>query len=219
MNIIQKIYKDLLEMHGYQGWWPLTSINYHPKDYSYPKNNKQKYEICIGCILTQNTSWKQAKKALSNLNISNLLDPISIINSNINKLKNLIKPAGYFNQKSKKLIEFTKFYLTLKNKKPSREELLNIWGIGQETADSMLLYAFKTPSFIIDNYTKRILIQFKLIKENTPYQEIKNVFEKNLKKDLKVYQEYHALLVKHAKLYYNKNSNQKLCPLYKKYKS
>jgi len=194
MNQIQKLYKELLKEYGHQGWWPLIDVNgYHHKDYSYPKNKNQIFEICVGAILTQNTSWKQVEKALINLSKLKALEPKALKELNNNKLKKAIKPTGYFNQKAKKLKIFAEFYLDLKGKTPTRIQLLEIWGIGPETADSILLYAYKQPTFIIDAYTKRIM-NFK-----GKYDELKQLFEDNLKKDYKLYQEFHALLVEAGK--------------------
>lgn len=213
MNKIEKMYNSLYKKYGPQGWWPLLELNfkginptktgsmkgYHPGDYSYPSTEKQKFEICIGAVLTQNTSWVQAEKSLSNLNSAKILNPKSIIKAEHEKLASLIKPAGYFNQKARKLKEFSNFYSGLNGKTPSREQLLNVWGIGEETADSMLLYAFKFPSFVVDSYTKRIFSSIGIISKDARYSEIKSLFESSIKKNLEIYQEYHALIVEHAK--------------------
>jgi len=216
MNLLKRIYSILLKKYGFQGWWPLLDCNgtnptktglikgYHPKDYSYPGNNKQRFEICIGAILTQNTSWPQVEKALLNLKGLKALTPQAIKKLNLEKLKQVIKPSGYFNQKAGKIKEFTDFYLSLKNKSPARDELLNVWGIGPETADSILLYAFNVPEFVVDAYTRRIFSKLGFIKKHASYEEIKKLFEKNLPKNPRIYQEYHALIVEHAKRYYSK---------------
>ena len=116
MNKIEKIYHNLLKEYGPQGWWPLLELDnsnhinitktgtingYHPNDYSYPKNENQQLEICIGAILTQNTSWTQVEKALINLKRMNALSVKGFKKLSIGKLKEAIKPAGYYNQKSK----------------------------------------------------------------------------------------------------------------------
>ena len=222
MNKILTIYKILLKTYKNQGWWPLLKLHsfknkgtnptktgsvngYHPDDYSYPKDRKQQYEICVGAILTQNTSWPQVEKALINLNGIKAIDPKAIYDMDIELLKQLIRPAGYFNQKAIYLKEFTEFFLDLKQKDvPTRKQLLEIKGIGDETADSIMLYAFSKPEFVIDAYTKRILLHLGLISEKSSYMEIKALFEDNFPKDHKLYQEYHALIVEHAKHHYNK---------------
>lgn len=214
--MISKIYDWLMREYGPQGWWPLLDCEgsnptktgavkgYHPGDYTYPKNEKQRFEICIGAILTQNTGWVQVEKALLNMKEKNLLSAKAINKCDVEVLKKLIKPTGYFNQKAKKLKIFSEFFLTLRGRTPKRKELLELWGIGPETADSMLLYAYKIPTFVVDAYTKRIFTNLGLIEKDAKYDKVKELFEKNLETDYKLFQEYHALIVEHAKNYYNK---------------
>lgn len=227
MHPIQKMYKFLLHEYGPQGWWPLLdhcgtnptktgSVNgYHPGDYSFPKTKLQQFEICIGAILTQNTSWVQVEKALQSLASLQALSPDDISHLSLQQLKQAIRPAGYFNQKARKLKEFTSFYTSLNNAVPTREHLLGVWGIGEETADSMLLYAFRVPSFVVDAYTRRIFTHLYLAPDNASYQEIKAVVEQQLEPSLEAYQEFHALLVEHAKRYYSKKPYGAECPLRK----
>ena len=215
-NIFIKIYEELLRQYGCQGWWPING-KYHPKDYRLPNSRNQVYETCIGAILTQSIGWASVEKALGNLKMLNVIDPEKLMKLDDDTLKQAIKPAGYFNQKARKLREFTKLFITLNNRVPSREQLLNIWGIGNETADSMLLYAFKVPTFVVDSYTKRIFIKLKYIPQNADYNAIKGLFERNLPPNLIIYQEYHAMIVEHAKRYYTHNGDYHLCPLYKKF--
>ncbi len=229
MNIISQIYCDLLNIYGPRGWWPILGhsktssskagrvIGYHPLDYTVPKNINQQYEICVGAILTQNTAWLNVEKALLNLKKAGLLSAEGLLRADIETIKDAIRPAGYFNQKTKKLIIFSEFFASLKNRTPSREELLNLWGVGRETADSMLLYAFNTPTFVVDVYTKRIFSNIGLLSQDQNYDSIKQFFEENLEKNPKVYQEFHALIVEHAKQYYTKKQDYKNCPLYKRY--
>jgi endonuclease-3 related protein len=208
------VYNELLKKYGYQGWWPLLDYNganptktgsikgYHPKDYSFPKNDSQRFEICVGAILAQNTSWVNAEKSLNNLFINNFINPDKIIN-NFDKIKDFIKPSGYFNIKAGYLINFSRFFLTLKGRVPSREELLIIKGIGMETADSMLLYAYGKPFFVVDAYTKRLVKTLGLINSSN-YEEIRAFFEKNLPNKCELFAEFHSLIVEHAKYYYSK---------------
>lgn len=212
--MIHSFYKELLDKYGYQGWWPLFDIKpskfnsfedtpaYHPGDYSYPKTRKQRFEICLGAILTQNTSWKNVEKALLNLKRVGLFTPEKILNSSPENFKEAIRPAGYFNQKAKKLKVFSDFFLRLK-RQPKRRELLDLWGIGPETADSILLYAYKEPVFVVDTYTRRIFSGLSLIKGDEDYETIRKIFENNLPSDYRIFQEYHALIVEHAKNYKN----------------
>ena len=204
MNKFLKIFNILLKEYGPQGWWPVKGEYHSHKQ----KNKNEIFEICVGAILTQNTAWKNVEKALINL------DPISpekIKQLSDEKLKEAIMPAGYFNQKAAYLKIFTDYFLELK-KTPTREELLSIKGIGNETADSMLLYAFNQPEFVVDLYTKRIFERLGLINAKS-YSETKELFEKNLKKDQNLFQEYHALIVEHAKRFCQKDPKCQDCPL------
>jgi len=192
-NIIYKIYKILLDEYGKQGWWPVGG-RYFPE-----KENK--YEIILGAILTQNTAWKNVEKALWNLRKEGLIDPENIMKIDTNQLATLIKPSGYYNQKAKRLKEVTRsiiIYLK-ENTLPSREELLNIKGIGPETADSILLYAFHIPIFVVDAYTRRLLYRIGLCKTPCAYNKAQDIFMSNLPPDEKLFNEYHALIVKHGK--------------------
>ncbi|MBI1970568.1 endonuclease III domain-containing protein [Candidatus Woesearchaeota archaeon] len=213
---LYSIYTVLLKEYGMQGWWPLLAhqgmnptktgsiTGYHPGDYSFPKNEQQRFEICIGAILTQNTSWVQVEKALKALNQLNALTIEGMAKLSLQRLKIAIKPAGYFNQKAKKIREFVVFFTYLDGRTPSREELLSVWGVGPETADSILLYAYHVPSFVVDAYTRRILSHLRLIEETASYNDIKAMMEQALPQEVVVYQEYHALLVEHAKQQYSK---------------
>lgn len=232
-----KIYDTLYKKYGPQGWWPLTSVDgcnptktgsvngYHPGDYSYPRTRLETFEICVGAILTQNTAWPSVEKSLLNLKCEVERDggreggisPERILKMDSEVLKMAIKPAGYFNQKARKLREFSRFFIDLKGRVPSRDELLAIWGVGPETADSMLLYAFKVPTFVVDTYTRRIFVGLKMVGVKDSYDDIKAVFEKAIKPDLQVYQEYHALIVEHAKRHYSSKGDKGTCPLAKEF--
>ncbi len=213
---IPEIYNILSEEYGAQGWWPLIDLRnvknkkaeeaggYHPFDYSLPKTRKQVYEVCIGSILTQSIGWKNVEKSLLKLKNIGAIDPKVLLSLSDARLKSAIKSAGYYNEKAKKLKVFTRFFMSLKHQNPTRDELLDIWGIGRETADSILLYAFKVPTFVVDAYTKRVFVRLGAIHESLDYDEIKGLFENSLDQDFAVYQEYHALIVWHAKNYCKK---------------
>ncbi len=216
---VKKIYKKLLAHFGPQGWWPIFDRKLGKCVYGHCKSDS--FEICVGAILTQNTAWKNVEKALANLHQvchperpracrggvegSQVgLTPQFIFSCK--NLEKLIQPAGYYNQKAKKLRIFSEWWL----KKPQiimtrpchynlRRELLNIWGIGPETADSMLLYAFNKPVFVIDAYTKRLCKEFDT--EFKTYDEYRNFFESQLPKSVKLFNEYHALIVAWGKLH------------------
>ena len=221
---IEKIYKKLLLHFGPQGWWPIfdkksqqcsyfTTIGSRKSD-----SGKKQFEICIGAILTQNTAWKNVEKALCNLSRAECLSPEKILKCH--KLEELIRPAGYYNQKAKKLRIFSEWW---KKNSPSlskeglrevdllttlRLKLLNLWGIGPETADSMLLYAFKKPIFVVDAYTKRLCRECGV--EFNTYDQYCQFFESQFPKSVrldsepkraKFFNEYHALIVAWGKLY------------------
>ncbi len=211
MNNIYKIYTLLLEKYGAQGWWPFLDVGYHPNDYSYPKNSDQIFEVALGSILTQNTTFVSVTKAMNNLKENNCITSESIKAMDVEKLKELIKPAGYFNQKANYILEFIQFFDALNGAVPSREELLKVKGIGEETADSILLYGYNQAQFKVDAYTKRLLLELGLVNEKVKYKDMKKIFEDALEKEIedtderrKIYQEYHALIVEHGKHYYSK---------------
>jgi endonuclease-3 related protein len=133
-----------------------------------------------------------------------MVTPQSLLELDTEILKEAVRPAGFLNQKSAYLQEISRFFLKLDGEVPNRKELLEVKGVGNETADSILLYAYHQPQFVVDNYTKRIFSHLGFIEENTSYMEVKNLFEKYLPRDVPLYQEYHALIVEHAKRYYQK---------------
>jgi len=209
------IYEELYELYGPQGWWPLINhedsdsidncaVVNHPLNYDLPKTRNEIYEIMLGTILTQNTTWNMAERALCNLNQLNMINPEELLKLDDYVLKNAIKCAGFLNQKANYIQEITKYYIELDGHKPSRKDIMMVKGVGNETADSILLYAFKQPEFVVDTYTKRIFIYNGMINEGDNYNKIKNLFESNLPRNTAMYNEYHALIVAHAKKYYSK---------------
>ena len=192
-----KIYKILFGAYGSQNWWPA----------------KTRFEVILGAVLTQNTSWKNAEKAILNLKNNNLIYPDKILKTSKSKLAKLIKPSGYFNQKAERLKLISKFYL--ENKSPTREQLLSVNGIGNETADSILLYAYNRQFFVVDLYTKRIFSRLGLCNLEDKYEDIQKLFMNSLPKDSSLFNEYHALIVKHAKEHCKKTPQCSNCPLTK----
>jgi endonuclease III related protein len=181
------IYEQLLEQYGNQHWWP----------------GKTDDEIIIGAILTQNTNWMNVSKAIQNLKQVNActLEQCAILEIHI--LEGLIRPSGFFRIKAVRLqqavhriIELRKQSLPLPE---FRNALLSIHGIGPETADSILLYAFNLPIFVIDAYTKRIYSRMNLIEERATYHQMQDYFQHSLPNDTQLFNEYHALIVRHAK--------------------
>ncbi len=192
-NAIYSIYTLLLKEFGPQGWWPVAGTYFPSKENG--------FEIILGAVLTQNTSWHNAATALENLRSRGLLDPQKIIGLSNHELALCIKSSGYYNQKANRLKKVCEFYLscTRSDIVPSREELLSIKGIGPETADSILLYAYHVPVFVVDAYTRRTFLRIGQINEKNTYSEIQDVFIRNLPRNEKLYNEYHALIVKHGK--------------------
>jgi len=213
------VYEILFKEYGPQGWWPVNG-KYNRNDFSIPRNSKEKFEIILGAILTQNTSWKNAEKALANLRKANLLDPVKIVKAKDQVIAKAVRPSGYFNQKAERLKIISDFLL--KNKDISRlpvedmrNELLAIKGVGPETADSIILYAFNKPSFVVDLYTRRIFSRLGICRKDAGYEELQGLFHKELKKDAVLFNEYHALIVEHAKRFCKKIPECSGCPLSK----
>jgi len=203
-------YQTLLDYFGPQDWWP----------------GDTPLEIMIGAILTQNTNWGNVERAIDNLKSAKLLDPKKIVVSSKQKVEKLIRPSGYFRAKAKKLKIFCKWLLerggVAKLKKlpvaELRPQLLDVWGIGPETADSILCYGLEKLSFVVDAYTVRIFNRLGIIK-TTDYHEVKDIFESSLPKSLKIYNEYHALIVALGKDVCKPKPKCELCPLISKCKT
>jgi endonuclease-3 related protein len=178
----------------------------------------------VGAILTQNTNWSNVEKAISNLKKNRLLTPDGLYSASRKKLASLIRPAGYYNIKAKRLREFLNFLFksyqgNLKKMvavatQELRQQLLSVNGIGPETADSILLYALGKPVFVIDAYTRRIFSRHRFIREDSSYEEVQGLFAKNLKPDTRLFNEYHALLVKLGKEFcFKRRPKCDICPL------
>ncbi len=188
MKKIFLLYTQLLKKFGSQHWWPAGS----------------NYEVVVGAILTQNTNWKNVERAIINLKNANKLNEKEILEINITELEELIRPSGFYKQKAERLKLATNKWIELKSKEKElsiedlREELLSVKGIGKETADSIILYAFHKPIFVIDAYTRRFCKKY-LNFESKEYDEYRNLFESNLPKDVKLFKEYHALIVELSK--------------------
>ena len=202
------IYKKLYSRFGPQHWWPADTP----------------FEVMVGAILTQNTNWANVEKAINNLKKNKLLSEYALYKLSRKKLASLIRPAGYYNIKAKRLKEFIAFLFKAYQgnlKKISqadtlilRRQLLCVNGVGPETADSILLYSLNKPVFVVDAYTRRILSRHSLLKEDSSYEEAQNLFMQNLEKDVKLFNEYHALLVKLGKEFCLKNKPKcEMCPL------
>jgi len=207
-NILLKIHKSLYNYFGPLNWWPGDSP----------------FEIMVGAILTQNTSWSNVEKAINNLKKGNLLDLQKLYRINQEELAQLIKPSGYYNIKAQRLKNFVTFFLeefdgSLKNMfsgdgEELRKKLLKVKGIGPETADSILLYAGRKPYFVVDAYTKRIFSRHKLITEDDTYHQIQEFFSRNLDSDVELFNEFHAQIVILGKtICTSKNPDCSKCPI------
>ena len=209
---LQNLYTALLGEYAPRGWWPLLSLaarngfddrGYHPGEYRYPRTAGQRFEVILGAILTQNTAWTNAEKALGILRDRKLLSRQALEGLDEDELSELIRPSGYFKQKAKKIKAMTAFLAA--RPRITRENLLSIWGVGPETADSILLYAYHRPFFVVDAYTTRILERLLgIIGARASYDDVQALFHKALPEDVALYNEYHALLVAHGKRHYSR---------------
>ena len=210
---VREAYALLLAAFGAQGWWPVTPSGeylsvYTPGFYG-PLSEDGMFEICAGALLTQNTSWKNVEKALTALNRARLLSPEKIKACPARRLARLIRPSGYYRRKAGRFKDFCSYILrehpegmkkwfSAAQRGALRAELMSLKGIGPETADSIALYAAGKPCFVIDAYTKRIGQKLG-IGGNPSYGDWQKLFQANLPPSVKMYNEYHALLVKLGK--------------------
>ena len=188
---LMTVYQRLLEAYGIQAWWPADST----------------FEVMVGAVLTQNTSWINVEKAISNLKHSDSLSLEGILALSDEALAKLIKSSGYFNIKAKRLKNLCLWIadnggeskLAELDTGILRSSLLQVNGVGPETADDILLYAFARPVFVIDTYTRRLFTSLRLIHGSEPYDDLRQNFEAELEPDVSLFNQYHALIVRHAK--------------------
>lgn len=201
------VYKILYKAYGPQDWWPA----------------KTRFEVIVGAILTQNTAWTNVEKAIKNLKGADLLLPEKIRNTSDKKLARLIRPAGYYNIKAKRLKNFISFLysgyggslLKLSSEKSDKLKiaLLGVNGIGPETCDSIMLYALNKKIFVVDAYTKRIFSRHGFFKESSDYHAVQKYFMDNLPASVRLYNEFHALIVRLGKEFCRTKPNCRSCPL------
>ena len=202
MNL-QAVHDRLLEHYGPQGWWPADDA----------------FEMMLGAILTQNTNWTNVERAIANLRDAGLLDARSIADCDEVSLARAIRPSGYFNQKGKKLKTLADFYLAhggeagIDSLPDARRALLELHGIGPETADSILLYALRRPVFVIDAYTRRIFARLGATPPDASYDALQHYFQSRLPRSAPLFNEYHALIVMHAKQHCRPRPACSGCPL------
>lgn len=192
---LDEYYNALFTAFGPQHWWP----------------GKTSFEVIVGAILTQNTSWSNVERAIVNLRRARLLTPAAIEKSSPAIIEALIRPSGYFRQKARKLKAFSSFLryeysgsLRKMFAEPTailRERLLSVFGIGPETADSILLYAGNHPVFVVDAYTKRMLARHGWVGEEARYDDVRWIFERQFPGETSRFNEFHALIVQTGKRY------------------
>jgi len=204
---LHHIYLKLLEHYGSRNWWPAETP----------------FEVVVGAILTQNTNWNNVEKAIANLRQANALKLKSILELELLTLEQLIRPSGFFHQKAERLQLFCRYlqeyhqgsleHLFDQELITVRDELLQLKGIGPETADSILLYAGQRPSFVVDAYTQRLFGRLGLLSGKEKYTEIRDLFISCLPQDTQLYNEYHALIVIHCKDFCRKKPLCNNCPV------
>lgn len=204
---LREVYDRLLVAYGPQQWWP----------------GESPLEVMIGAVLTQNTNWQNVEKAIANLRRQDLLDPHALYELPLEELEELIRPAGYYRIKARRLTNLLRLLVErydgsleemfATGLSDLREELLGVNGVGPETADSILLYAAGLPSFVIDSYTHRVFARHGWIQFDADYHTLKEHFENGLEEDVALYNEYHALLVRVGKLHCGKRPKCEGCPL------
>ena len=204
---MEGMFTELLNHFGPQHWWP----------------GENELEVIVGAVLTQNTNWKNVEKAILTLKEKGLLSLHQLNALSVSELAQLIRPAGYFNIKAKRLKNLIdllreRYHLDLsrlldEETDTLRQELLSVNGIGPETADSILLYAAHRPVFVVDTYTHRILRRHGMTDEQTDYHELQSLFMDHLPDDPSLFNEFHALIVKTGKEYCRRKPLCHLCPL------
>jgi endonuclease III related protein len=188
---ISEVYRLLYAANARQHWWPGDS----------------RFEIMVGAVLTQNTAWTNVERAIANLKKAKALTPEAIVKAHPKRRASWLKPSGYFNIKAKRLRAMCRWLIEQGGVKkiarlPTdelRHALLAVHGVGPETADDILLYAFHRPVFVIDAYTRRIFARLGLIKGDEGYESLRQLFEHTLGPDVPLFNEYHALIVRHGK--------------------
>jgi endonuclease-3 related protein len=186
---LMRMYRAMRAHFGHRNWWPGNSP----------------FEVCVGAVLTQNTAWRNVVQAIHNLKAASALDPFRIHELSHDELAALIRPAGYFNVKAKRLRNFVD-HLVLRNNgdldalfdspvEALRQELLSINGVGKETADSIILYAAGKPIFVVDAYTRRVLGRHGLVDEKADYDTVQALFHAHVPRDVDLYNDFHAQFV------------------------
>ena len=204
MNPIRKLFDILFDYYGPQKWWPCQT--------------GLRWEIIVGAILTQNTAWTNVEKAIGNLLAANVMSPEKVSAASDDQLQELIRPAGFFTQKCAYLKAMAAFMLERESAFEQsadvwalRKELLSVKGVGRETADSILLYAFNKPIFVIDAYTRRVAERHLHLDGTQHYDILQKIFMDALPPDIAIYNEYHALIVALCKESCRKSACGEIC--------
>ena len=202
-----KLYHQLKTAHGSQAWWPADTP----------------FEVILGAILVQSTAWRNVVKAIDNLRDANLLTPSRLGEISQTELEELVRPSGYFRAKAKKVRAFVTHLQAHHNYRLDslfaadvftlREELLSIYGIGNETADSIILYAAEKPIFVIDSYTHRLLSRLGWIAGKYDYGKLQAIFMNALPHDVRLFNEFHALIDRHSSRICRKAPRCEVCVL------
>ena len=215
-----ELYKILYGRYGYAGWWPVFSKRgtagfsaegYRESPASFPLADDEVDQIIIGAVLTQNTSWSNVEKAFSILEENDCLSRKHIISTEEKTLREWIRSSGCYNQKAKKLKNIFEYIGSVNE--PTRSGLLSVWGIGPETADSILLYGYAQPLFIADAYAKRVFSRIGLINADAAYESLSLHLNENIPKDAALYRNYHALIIAFGKEFCRKKPVCIHCPL------
>jgi endonuclease-3 related protein len=205
---LRRVYDLLFAHYGPQHWWPGDSP----------------FEVMVGAVLTQNTAWGNVERAITNLKANEALSPEAIVAAPQSALAEWLRPSGYFNVKAKRLREYCMWYLdaggyeslSALSTESLRHAVLAVKGVGPETADDILLYAFDRPVFVIDAYTRRLAARLALASGHESYEDLRALFERGLggavQENVAVFNEYHALVVAHAKLHCRKRPVCDGCP-------
>ena len=186
------VYERLLARYGAQGWWPADSP----------------FEVMVGAVLTQATAWTNVEMAIANLRDADALSPRAVREMDAADLEALIKPSGFFRVKARRLKALCEFIgarfaddISAMAREPAeslRREILAVEGVGEETADDILLYALGFPIFVVDAYTRRLFHRLGASEERAPYADLQRMFLAALPRDAALFNEYHALIVRHA---------------------
>ena len=187
-----EVYERLLARYGAQGWWPADSP----------------FEVMVGAVLTQATAWTNVEKAIANLRAADALSPRAVREMDAADLEALIRPSGFFRVKARRLRALCAFIgerfaddIEAMAREPAerlRREMLGVEGVGEETADDILLYALGFPIFVVDAYTRRLFHRLGASAEDARYADLQRLFHAALPRDAALFNEYHALIVRHA---------------------